>query len=354
MQMLIGVTKTIRSDTSLNQESCEPSSGHETGNNSHFSLDVLQHPSSIQAVPELSVMFSPETRLNSSSKTCRYCGKDFLFQSRLKRHLYVHTGERPFVCQFCGKKFNQKASLGQHLLIHSTVKPFVCRGSNAELYIFDTEPPNNNITKTQGNLVNTHTPKSQAPINASQKSDKQSKRSSLDEKAEVIYMEVDSPYLPGDSSSMDNVWDYSSTSSPVPSSPKSKDVFDSLLTADQRTSDKRTHEGFASCVSQHSFPYAKNAYVFSQDSSIYKSGPFMCQICNKAFRSRTSLAYHCNIHTGERPYACDICGKRFKQKGALGQHKSVHSAERPYKCNHCGKSFNRKYSAFAHSMTHYN
>ncbi|KFM70773.1 hypothetical protein X975_02843, partial [Stegodyphus mimosarum] len=42
---------------------------------------------------------------------------------------------------------------------------------------------------------------------------------------------------------MDSVFDYASTSSPVPSSPKSKDVFDSLLTADQITSDKRTHEG---------------------------------------------------------------------------------------------------------------
>ncbi|KFM80629.1 PHD and RING finger domain-containing protein 1, partial [Stegodyphus mimosarum] len=100
-----------------------------------------------------------------------------------------------------------------------------------------------NSAKTQGNLVNTHPPNSQASVNASQKFEKQSKHSPPGEKTEVIDMEVDSPYSPGDSPSMDSVCDYSPTSSPVPSSPKSKDVFDSLLTADQRTSDKRTHEG---------------------------------------------------------------------------------------------------------------
>lgn len=57
---------------------------------------------------------------------CRHCGKNFLFESRLKRHMYIHTGERPFVCQYCGKRFNQKASLGQHILIHSDKKPYMC------------------------------------------------------------------------------------------------------------------------------------------------------------------------------------------------------------------------------------
>ena len=69
--------------------------------------------------------------LKNISKTnlhtiCSYCGKNFLFESRLRRHLYVHTGERPFVCKLCNKSFNQKASLGQHILTHSDKKPYVC------------------------------------------------------------------------------------------------------------------------------------------------------------------------------------------------------------------------------------
>lgn len=71
--------------------------------------------------------FSLKTLAKSSLQSiCKFCGKNFVFESRLKRHLYVHTGERPFACQHCGKTFNQKASLGQHILTHSARKPFMC------------------------------------------------------------------------------------------------------------------------------------------------------------------------------------------------------------------------------------
>lgn len=78
--------------------------------------------------PELSAEQNNLKPLTKSSlnTVCSYCGKDFLFESRLRRHLYVHTGERPFVCRFCNKSFNQKASLGQHILTHSDRKPYMC------------------------------------------------------------------------------------------------------------------------------------------------------------------------------------------------------------------------------------
>ncbi|XP_054712294.1 uncharacterized protein LOC129221935 [Uloborus diversus] len=79
--------------------------------------------------------------------------------------------------------------------------------------------------------------------NLQQKSDKVSKHSPPNEKTEVVDMEVDSPYSPGDSPSMDSVGDYSPTSSPLPSSPKTKDVFDSLLPLDQWTFEKQTQDG---------------------------------------------------------------------------------------------------------------
>ncbi|XP_035211689.1 uncharacterized protein LOC118185877 [Stegodyphus dumicola] len=100
----------------------------------------------------------------------------------------------------------------------------VCCWDQMQNYTILMQNQTNNSAKTQGNLVKTHPPKSQASFNASQKSDKQSKRSSLDEKTEI------------------SVYDYCPTSFPVPSSPKRKDVFDSSLAADQRNSYKRTHE----------------------------------------------------------------------------------------------------------------
>ena len=34
---------------------------------------------------------------------------------RLKRHMVVHTGQKPFPCQYCGRRFTQKSNVNLHL-----------------------------------------------------------------------------------------------------------------------------------------------------------------------------------------------------------------------------------------------
>lgn len=90
------------------------------------------------------------------------------------------------------------------------------------------------------------------------------------ERHEVVDMEVDSPYSPGDSPSMDSVCDYSPTCSPLPSSPKVKDLFDTLLPADHRT---RTQETPSKAVKskrsdlRNDVPSKKSKHEHKSDSS---------------------------------------------------------------------------------------
>lgn len=60
------------------------------------------------------------------SYECEICYKSFGYECLLRRHLLMHSTERPHKCAICGKGFNRPIVLKQHMQVHSGEKAYVC------------------------------------------------------------------------------------------------------------------------------------------------------------------------------------------------------------------------------------
>ncbi|KAM9844284.1 transcription factor E4F1 isoform 2-T2 [Aulostomus maculatus] len=78
------------------------------------------------------------------------------------------------------------------------------------------------------------------------------------------------------------------------------------------------------------------------DKLVYKvnqEGRYICQICEKTFKTTNILRTHLKTHSDQKNFSCDLCGTSFRTKGSLIRHNRRHTDERPYRCTLCGQSF---------------
>ena len=85
-----------------------------------------------------------------------------------------------------------------------------------------------------------------------------------------------------------------------------------------------------------------------------KEKPHVCEICDEAFRLKSNLKAHVEIHLDEKKYSCVVCGKRFNTSSQLSMHKQTHRTVKKFVCDFCGRGFKLQANLKAHIATHLN
>ncbi|VDM18314.1 unnamed protein product, partial [Wuchereria bancrofti] len=66
---------------------------------------------------------SKQEESTGMKRRCDICRKEVI---KMKRHIMIHIGEKPYSCRICKKNFTQSGDMKRHMVIHTGEKPYSC------------------------------------------------------------------------------------------------------------------------------------------------------------------------------------------------------------------------------------
>ncbi|XP_035534550.1 zinc finger protein 17-like isoform X1 [Morone saxatilis] len=250
--------------------------------------------------------------------SCPDCEKSFKFQSLLKAHQRIHTGEQPFLCSQCGRRFSFKQSLERHKQTHKSGRKYECLicGEFFKSLVAQREHKSTHM-----------------------------------ENGEYLCSECGRAFA-WKSALVRHLKTHSEDADKVERSYKCPRCDLGFSCASYLNRHLQTHqeERVHTCNCGKSFAY--RAALTAHQRIHQKERPHICTQCGKGFLYKGGLLSHMKIHSEEMPFMCSFCGKSFKRERNMKKHERCHTRENVFSCSQCDKSFVYKATLTRHELTH--
>ncbi|KAH8271773.1 hypothetical protein KR044_005378 [Drosophila immigrans] len=286
---------------------------------------------------------------------CQACGKKVQSNYNLRRHMMIHTGERPFPCDLCERRFREFSDLKKHRRRHMNDPRYICM--ICHLYP-PMEQDSTRCVECEGKnlLLSPQDCEEGEVVNAAAKGEE-------DEEEAEPEAEMEPEHEQDTDQEHDEERDEELMSPPIVATVIASPPPMLLVTLVPPLPTPPPSATISNATVPRSCSSANSSSSLSNDATMVPQMPapnsrnrrsYPCPLCHRPFGTRHNLKRHYMIHTGEKPFSCTKCRKPFRECSTLKKHMVTHVRDRWYKCLRCPAKYQDYLHYTAHKASHGN